>query len=772
MRTWIPSCLLIASLLLVDVGAAPAQSAPAPATTSPAEAAPAATASAPVELRAECSANTAAIPAGEIFELTFRHDQAYANAYLDVDIDVVFTGPDGRGTTVGGFLYGSSDKPKIVREEPRPGQKTTRFVYERPNLWKARFIPSAAGRWEYRWQLRSPAGRGSGSGRFDCVPSRRTDRHGFIRISQKNPMRWVYDDGRPYWPMGLQDGWGDPAGTGSPLTSSAMEGPFRLDRPFPLPPGAEFVRSPSSNPQNGEVHFRVYGQAGFNLFRFSQRNNAWALERNLTELLLQEGMMTDELLLCARRHGFANFYGIFGNSRVLEGPPWPDNPRHAELCARFTKYSVDRWGCMVDIWQFLNEKLAHDDWWPILIGQVRGSDPYRHPISTSWQRPDVPGMDVNAPHWYHRIDTIDDSDVVVAARAKFYKVPGKIVILGEHGNNLTVLKDPKREIPFEYQHFEFEEVPLLRQQGRLPPGAGGTWDPHSALRMRLRNWTALFHEISFVYWNTSYARDGHSMNIWLGPTERQYVKAMQSFADRLDDSVKMCPAMSLKPDEVRAYALASDKRAAVYIHHFADYTKAIEGPVASVDLPAGKACWYDPASGAVLKRFEVQAGRQVLHAPPFKIDIALLVSPEGPPDADGDGLANDVDPDDDNDGVPDDKDVWPLDGSEWADRDGDLIGDNFDADDDGDGVGDDANGNGKHDHEEMDFDGDGVPRAMALPFDAFPLDPKEWRDTDGDGIGDNADTDDDGDGDGYSDAEETAAGSDPLRPESVPQAKK
>jgi len=41
-----------------------------------------------------------------------------------------------------------------------------------------------------------------------------------------------------------------------------------------------------------------------------------------------------------------------------------------------------------------------------------------------------------------------------------------------------------------------------------------------------------------------------------------------------------------------------------------------------------------------------------------------------------------------------------------------------------------------------DKDGDGVPDNE----DAFPNDPKEWRDSDGDGIGDNADNDDDNDG--------------------------
>ena len=51
--------------------------------------------------------------------------------------------------------------------------------------------------------------------------------------------------------------------------------------------------------------------------------------------------------------------------------------------------------------------------------------------------------------------------------------------------------------------------------------------------------------------------------------------------------------------------------------------------------------------------------------------------------------------------------------------------------------------------------------------DRFPLDPTEKVDTDRDGLGNNADPDDDGDG--FGDAEELAAGTDPLDAESFPE---
>jgi hypothetical protein len=242
---------------------------------------------------------------------------------------------------------------------------------------------------------------------------------------------------------------------------------------------------------------------------------------------------------------------------------------------------------------------------------------------------------------------------------------------------------------------------------------------------------------------------------------------MQDFAYRLDKEVRMIPVSVSEPKAVRAYGLASPARAGVYLHHFADHRNAVTNLTITVEVPkSAKSYWYSPENAAILGRIEAANGRQTLPVPPFTVDIALLITPDGAPDIDHDGVASDLDLDDDNDGVPDSQDAFPLDPEECADKDGDGIGDNLDADVDGDGLGDDKNRNGIPDWEEMDFDGDGVKRANAIPWDAFPLDPKEWRDTDGDGIGDNADPD--RDGDGWSDAEEKKAGTDPADKVSFP----
>jgi hypothetical protein len=235
---------------------------------------------------------------------------------------------------------------------------------------------------------------------------------------------------------------------------------------------------------------------------------------------------------------------------------------------------------------------------------------------------------------------------------------------------------------------------------------------------------------------------------------------MQDFAYCLGPNVKTTKVELEPRATVRAWGLASDRRAGIYLHHFKDHDTMVSGLKVTLDVPRDAVgYWYNTENATIPEKVQLKAGRRTVTAPSFKVDLALLITPDGCPDIDKDGIPNDIDDDNDNDGVKNDKDAFPLDPSEWADTDGDGIGDNMDAMRDGRNINDD-NHNGTPDYHEMDLDGGGVHKANAVPWDAFPNDKKEWRDTDGDGIGDNADTDKDGDG--FSDEEERKAGTDPL----------
>lgn len=684
--------------------------------------------------------NTKTLTPFDVFEITWAHPNHYANPFHEVTVDVTFQSPGGKHVRVGGFHYGSL-QPPTIKLPPATGKGRPEYEFADQSIWKARFAAAEVGAWKYSYSFAHRDGRrATGEGSFHVVHARRPN-PGFLRRHPTNPFRWVHDDGSPFYGVGLQECLGDPAGTGSALAAMSLEGPFRTDKTdlVELPDGPLYVRGPAMNPLNADVYFRRYARCGFNLFRMSQRNCSYDLYRDLDHYLVQEGVMTDELLRHVRKHGYRTMYGLFGYQNVFNDRP--DDAEGMAKIKRFIKYSVDRWGAYVDVWEFLNEQKAADEWYAQMTPYLRSIDPYRHPITTSWERPELHGIEVNAPHWYGNEDE-RQSDAVTASHAKGWKKFNMPVIVGEQGNSAPRGKD-------------------------RASGVGGVWDAGSARRMRLRLWSAMFNEISFVFWNTSYARDGHFMNIWLGPQERQYVRALQDFSYRLDADVQLTAVHVSDPAQVRAHGLRSTKQAAVYLHHFQDHQSVCRGLQVKLDVPTdANAYWYHPETAAILRSQPVAAGQQSLTAPDFAVDLALLVTPGGPPDVDRDGIPNDRDNDDDNDRVIDDQDAFPLEPEEWADRDHDLIGDNLDADLDGDGQGDDRNGDGTPDHEEMDADGDGAPRANAVPWDAFPWDPKESRDTDGNGIGDNADPDDDGDG--FSDAEERQGGTNPLDPLSFP----
>ncbi len=476
-------------------------------------------------LEVRATQNTSRLMPYQIFELTLQHEGVYHDPNWDVSVDVTLEGPGGQQHRVGGFFYGSSQpqKPIVRRWKDDKGQERSeaRWPCEPADLWKARYAPSQLGRWQYRYVFTNKQGeKAEGKGAFDVVPPRRPSK-GWVRIDPHNPLRFVFADGSPFYPIGLQDGVFDGNHNGSAMDAKSMEGPFRQDRAgarFDPPPGAIFARGPSMNPQNGDVYFGRYSGAGFNVWRFSPHNFsipvfdvAYHSEQSSPgQIRWQEARMVDEMLLLTRKYGIRNFYGVFGFAKVFNDHP--EDARSMAKVKQILKYSVDRWGAMVDFWELLNEQKASDAWYAAMIPYLKSIDPYHKPIATSWERPELEGIDVDAPHWYAREDELA-SDQVTAHQAGRHVRFGKPVVFGEQGNG-----GGKPE--------------LVRE------GIGGVWDPGSARRIRVRLWSAMFHEVSFIFWATNYAKDGHSMNIWLGPEERQYVRALADFSDRLGRGVR------------------------------------------------------------------------------------------------------------------------------------------------------------------------------------------------------------------------------------------
>jgi hypothetical protein len=497
--------------------------------------------------------NPAEVPCHGVFEITFLHPNDYGRDrnFFDIDIQVTFVDPGhGRKTTIGGFFYETL---------ARGG-----------SLWKCRFVPTRVGTWTYSYTFTHlPSGKtATGAGSFEAVPS---TQHGFIRTNPKNPFRWISADGQPFVPIGFNDcvGANDLMNFDGGDKRGAFLGPMRTDE-----------------------YLQAYEDAGFNVFRFSQANcSPKLLDASLRNYDKDVAMYFDWLMERLRAHHFRIYYGLLGN--LL--PDDPPSPAPADLF-QFIDYSINRWSSYVDIWEIQNERRASAEWISAVAGYLRMRDPYRHPITTSHERPELSEIEINTPHNWVSASASQADEVIRGNADERKKKFGKPVIFGEVGN------------------------------GSSPGQEAGNWLPESALRLRIMAWTALFREISLLFWNTSYATNGSSVNIYLGLEERQYVHVLQWFAGLVirSDS-KIMDIENAESSPMRAYGLTSSDGIALYIHHFEDHSRPLSGRTLAVDIPAdGQGFWLDPATGKKIGSVKVTRGRNTLAIPDFEVDVAFL----------------------------------------------------------------------------------------------------------------------------------------------------
>ena len=503
----------------------------------------------------------ATLPCYDVVELSLELEANYAQPFFDVTLQAVFTSPEGAQKTVEGFYYGG-------------------------NQWKVRFRPDTPGTWPYTLVASDVSGaRTQATGEVACTPS---SAEGPIRRQSGNPYTWAFADGRPYVPIGLQDCF-DPHEL--PDFRMLIDGEGRSDG------RARHITF--------DDYLSIYHDAGFNLFRFSPNNCSYPLFDDLDHFLQPASLATDTLLASAHDHGYRVMYGLFGGYATPVKPAFGFGPLGPgdtlEKERRFIRYSVARWGVYVDFWELLNESSAPDEWVSKMADYVRQIDPERKPVTTSWEKPQLAAIDINAPHWYEREDDLQ-SDVRVAQLAATWKSAGKPVIVGEQGNT------------------------------------GYNWDPTSAVRMRVRTWTALFEDVAFVFWNTGFAKDNGrgtpgAANLYIGPEERGYIRVLRQFSDRLDANMQPVSVGVSEPAHARAYGLTSDTLAAVYLNHADDHTTPIAGLTLTVAAPATvrpdgvlTATWIDPASGATVASLPIGPGPQTLAVPPFAVDLALLIA--------------------------------------------------------------------------------------------------------------------------------------------------
>jgi hypothetical protein len=282
---------------------------------------------------------------------------------------------------------------------------------------------------------------------------------------------------------------------------------------------------------------------------------------------------------------------FFGYKPQFTGQ-WQD-AASMDAVKRYVDYVVARYGAYVDFWEVCNESSPPDEWIALVADYVKSIDPYQHLVSSSWERPGLPAVDIASPHWYEKeAELASDTRTVEMIGAQVWA--NKPIIFGEQGNS------------------------------------GQNWDPLSSLRARIRSWTAFFNEGHLIYWEMNYTKSyvpsGTAANLYIGPDLRTYFGVLGAFTSSVPADIAKLAVPASPSGAARAYGLKSDQGLYVYVRDAQSYTATRAGVSLSIaPEKAGTAQFYDTKTGAVVQETSLAAGATNLAVPDFVADIALAL---------------------------------------------------------------------------------------------------------------------------------------------------
>ncbi len=518
--------------------------------------------------RAAEDARAATVARWAVVEFELAWDGQRENPFQDVDALATATGPDGAATAFDGF-------------------------YDGDGTWRFRFVPTAHGAWTL--DMRLVSGGKVVASATQPIACEGDLRHGFIRVSRKNPYRFEWDDATPYYPIGIQPGGIDGGG---------LDGPRQTEGQWRQVPMGEYMDA-----------FR--GKA--NLFRIQLGvGDARAVAGQV--LTGKEGLYRYDIDFCRkldgalatlRENGFAVILTPFqdmstwgdaetalGPIRSAEGFKDLANADAVRPVKPYLRYLVARYGAWVDVWEIFNEDAyTPDAWLAEMAAFLRERDPYDHIISTDIERPSSPWCEIVTPHEYMWMPA-EEIDAHLCKELLRFKSFGKPVLYTEFGN-----------------------------QQRM-----SNVDP---VKWRVAVWVAFMNESGLLFWHSGGvqwdAPTRHNANAYLGPEARKSFEVFQNIVKDLPvDMRPVHPGWTAKGESLWAYALSNGDKTLLYIHHFGDHVatypsrrqKTWTGP------GAFRVTWFDPATGDVIARDEAKSDLgniTTIATPPVRIDAVGLV---------------------------------------------------------------------------------------------------------------------------------------------------
>jgi outer membrane protein assembly factor BamB len=503
----------------------------------------------------------------EIFEINLLSSSEFINPWAEAELTGEFTSESGKTINVNGFYYDDS-------------------------IWKLRFNPPEKGLWNYELQWFD---HGVLYKRKGQLMAKTDTTESFLRVDKSNPKRLTLDGKTIFNGVGIQELILDFNRNGTPLDdwSTGISDEFISTSSA----GTRFhVRS--NIPITLSEYINTYGPngAGINIYRFSVMNGNAALYRDFLRppvYSIHDGKIADELLGNLKQNGVHVWLTLFHFSIPFENTL---TPSEKDLLRSYVKYVVARFGAYVDIWELVNELDASSQVKDFLIEEINKLDFENRPVSISTpdttEDPGYVGIDIISPHWYQTENVTESDDLTVRFIDRYKNYP-KPVVFGEQGNGSV------------------------------------NWDVNSALRMRIRLWTAFFKEGILIFWSDS-NRKGIPQNkpfyanIYLGDEERAYIRNLQNFTGSFPLLSKPI-SFPLEKYGVRGYGLVSDSKVAGYFYHYSSPFSDTRFTLTVPSGDGGEVKWVDPETGKIIQESACPPVKCNLASPLFKTDISLIV---------------------------------------------------------------------------------------------------------------------------------------------------
>lgn len=323
--------------------------------------------------------------------------------------------------------------------------------------WAVRLMPTAAGTWKARTQMRMAGGSPVAVGEPMSFEVRQLSPKRRIGIDAKHPGYFAFEDGSPFVPVGLNVAWG---GGGSAL-------------------------------EDYKRWFRRLAENGGNFARLWMSSWAFGIEWKDTPLgdyaaRMDRANLLDQVLELAESHGIRIMLCLLNHGAFSVGADaeWADNPYNAAnggplkepeefvsntrakaLFARRVRYIAARWSHSPALhsWEWWNEvnwTPIHDDelvpWIREMSAVLDRHDPYRRLRSTSWAHRGaaqvwaMPEIDFAQQHDY----TTRDLSLHYASQYREFReeVPAKPLLPAELGMETAYDAGAKRPFNWDAVH--------------------------------------------------------------------------------------------------------------------------------------------------------------------------------------------------------------------------------------------------------------------------------------------------------------------------------